>query len=311
MRESWMHVEIDRIGHDEDIGRDRRRPAARCCATSARPSRTGRRCTPQALRHRRRPRASTRRRCPRTRSSAGAALLRWLADDHFTFLGYREYHLEHDGDERRRVLRAVPGTGSASCAATRTCRPSFGKLPAAGRGQGAREAPCWCWPRPTPAPPCTARRTSTTSASRSSTPNGEVVGERRFLGLFSSAAYTESADPDPGAAREGHGRSSTASASTRTATPARPCMDILETYPRDELFHTPVDELVPIAEAVHAHPRAPPAAAVRAPRHLRALLCRAWSTCPATATTPRSASGSRRSSRQQLRRRVASSSPRG
>ena len=33
--------------------------------------------------------------------------------------------------------------------------------------------------------------------------NGEVVGERRFLGLFSSAAYTESVTPDPGAAREG------------------------------------------------------------------------------------------------------------
>ena len=32
---------------------------------------------------------------------------------------------------------------------------------------------------------------------------GEVVGERRFLGLFSSAAYTESRHADPGAAREG------------------------------------------------------------------------------------------------------------
>ncbi len=27
-------------------------------------------------------------------------------------------------------------------------------------------------------------------------------------------------------------------------------MDVLETYPRDELFQTPIDELVPIAEAV-------------------------------------------------------------
>lgn len=33
-------------------------------------------------------------------------LLRWLADDHFTFLGYREYNLV-DGD----ALSAVPGTG--------------------------------------------------------------------------------------------------------------------------------------------------------------------------------------------------------
>ena len=32
-------------------------------------------------------------------------LLKWLAHDHFTFLGYREYQL--DGD----VLTAVPGTG--------------------------------------------------------------------------------------------------------------------------------------------------------------------------------------------------------
>ena len=33
-------------------------------------------------------------------------------------------------------------------------------------------------------------------------------------------------------------------------------MDTLETYPRDELFHTPVDELAPMAEAaMHARER--------------------------------------------------------
>src|SRR5699024_10772779 len=35
--------------------------------------------------------------------------LRWVADDHFTFLGYREYEVaEADGEE---VLRAVEGSG--------------------------------------------------------------------------------------------------------------------------------------------------------------------------------------------------------
>jgi glutamate dehydrogenase len=38
-----------------------------------------------------------------------AALLRWLAEDHFTFLGYREYVLGTEGDEH--TLCAVPGTG--------------------------------------------------------------------------------------------------------------------------------------------------------------------------------------------------------
>ncbi|MGK5448262.1 NAD-glutamate dehydrogenase, partial [Streptomyces radiopugnans] len=40
-------------------------------------------------------------------------LLRWLADDHFTFLGYREYELTSeaaDGNEEL-LLTAVPGTG--------------------------------------------------------------------------------------------------------------------------------------------------------------------------------------------------------
>jgi len=39
----------------------------------------------------------------------GKQLLTWLADDHFTFLGYREYRLEEVEDDT--VLRALPGTG--------------------------------------------------------------------------------------------------------------------------------------------------------------------------------------------------------
>ena len=38
-------------------------------------------------------------------------------------------------------------------------------------------------------------------------------------------------------------------------------IDTLETYPRDELFHTPVDELAADGHARHGDPRAPPAAA--------------------------------------------------
>ena len=52
--------------------------------------------------------------------------------------------------------------------------------------------------------------------------NGEVTGERRFLGLFSSAAYTESVLARPPAAREGQGRAPDPRASTPTATRARP-----------------------------------------------------------------------------------------
>lgn len=79
--------------------------------------------------------------------------------------------------------------------------------------------------------------------------NGEVVGERRFLGLFSSAAYTESVRRVPVIRRtvdevlEGAGFSP-------NSHDGRDLLQILETYPRDELFQTPVDELRSIVTSV-------------------------------------------------------------
>ena len=52
--------------------------------------------------------------------------------------------------------------------------------------------------------------------------DGEVIGERRFLGLFSSAAYTESVWRVPLLREKAKRRARQRRASTRTATPARP-----------------------------------------------------------------------------------------
>ena len=70
-------------------------------------------------------------------------LLRWLADDHFTFLGYREYQLAEDG---RRACAAVPGTGLGILRSDphhadddgHPVSPSFDRLPADARAK-ARE----------------------------------------------------------------------------------------------------------------------------------------------------------------------------
>ena len=68
-------------------------------------------------------------------------LLRWLADDHFTFLGYREYQLTDDDS-----LSAVPGTGLGILRSDpqhgeddgHPVSPSFSRLPADARAK-ARE----------------------------------------------------------------------------------------------------------------------------------------------------------------------------
>ena len=57
------------------------------------------------------------------------ALLAWIGDDHFTFLGYREYELQRDGDDD--VLASVPGSGLGILRETeqKPVSRSFSRLP--------------------------------------------------------------------------------------------------------------------------------------------------------------------------------------
>ncbi len=79
--------------------------------------------------------------------------------------------------------------------------------------------------------------------------DGNVVGERRFLGLFSSAAYTESVRRVPVIRRKVEDVLERAGFSPNSHD-GRDLLQILETYPRDELFQTPVDELRSIVTSV-------------------------------------------------------------
>jgi glutamate dehydrogenase len=78
--------------------------------------------------------------------------------------------------------------------------------------------------------------------------DGAVDGERRFLGLLASAAYTESLMRIP-LIREKAKEVLKRSGFDPRSHAGKALMDTLETYPRDELLHTPVDELAPMAEA--------------------------------------------------------------
>ncbi|MGH8776470.1 MAG: NAD-glutamate dehydrogenase [Jiangellaceae bacterium] len=173
-------------------------------------------------------------------------LLRWLADDHFTFLGYREYALDTvDGED---VLRAVTGSGLGILRADQELSGSFARLPPEVRAK-AREKHLLVLTKANSR--ATVHRPTYLDyvGVKTFDESGEVVGERRFLGLFTSGAYTESVLRIPvlrrrvqqvmeqsGFAAAGHS--------------GKDLMQVLETYPRDELFQTTAEELLPTALAV-------------------------------------------------------------
>ncbi|MEU4157647.1 NAD-glutamate dehydrogenase [Actinoplanes sp. NPDC026670] len=162
-------------------------------------------------------------------------LLKWLADDHFTFLGYREYRLD-DG-----VLTAVPGTGLGILRGASKPRRLAAEM-AAEIYERAMERRLLVITK------ANSRATVHRSAYldyigvKLFNDAGEVVGERRFLGLFSSSAYRTSVRQLPVVKRKVQEVMDRSGLSPRGHS-GKDLLQILETYPRDELFQIKTDDL--------------------------------------------------------------------
>ncbi|MDP9286269.1 MAG: NAD-glutamate dehydrogenase [Actinomycetota bacterium] len=169
------------------------------------------------------------------------ALLEWVHDDHFTFLGYREYELSVAGGED--VLRCVPGSGLGILRETGSepASRSFSQLPPEVR-RLAR----------VPIPLNLTKANSRSTVHRPAyldymgikrfDDNGEVLAERRFLGLYTSTAYSASPWQIPLLRRKVQ-RVVERSGFTRGSHDYKALVQILETYPRDELFQISGDDL--------------------------------------------------------------------
>jgi len=169
-------------------------------------------------------------------------LLGWLNANHFTFLGYREYEvLSADSGIHFKVR---PGTGLGILRPDQDPPGTFHAAPLPGvepelmiitkDNQKSRvHRPAYL--------DYIAFRVFNTA--------GRVVGERRFLGLFSSSAYSESVARVP-VLRQKAAAVIELSGYSEHSHGGKAIMDVLETYPRDELFQTPVPELAAIVEKV-------------------------------------------------------------
>nr|WP_218849531.1 NAD-glutamate dehydrogenase [Nocardioides perillae] len=248
-RESWMHVEVARLADDPDgattqaivdglqrVLRDVRESVEDWDKMQARVAEITEelRTSPPDL--------------PDEEVRQGRELLSWLAEDHFTFLGYREYTLADQEPDGSEVLCAVPGSGLGILRADPDLSADPGRLPAPVAAK-ARERTLLVLAK------ANSRATVHRSAYldyvgvKTFDEHGEVTGERRFLGLFSSAAYTESLTRIP-LLREKAAEVLRRAGFDPRSHAGKALLDTLENYPRDELFHAPVDELAEVAEAV-------------------------------------------------------------
>ncbi|MGH6635289.1 MAG: NAD-glutamate dehydrogenase, partial [Gammaproteobacteria bacterium] len=176
------------------------------------------------------------------------AFLAWLLDGNFTLLGYREQALVTEGGEE--LLRIVQGSGMGILRERepRRLARSFAELPPQVR-RLARE----------PTALILTKSSSKSTVHRSAyldyvgikrfDPKGRVIGERRFLGLYTSAAYHSNPRQIPVIGRKIE-RVLQRSGSAPNSHASRALLNILETYPRDELFQIGEDELLQIATGI-------------------------------------------------------------
>ncbi len=166
-------------------------------------------------------------------------LLQWMVDDHFTFLGYREYELRTRKDKL--VLKSKAGSGLGVLANEERGGKTV-ELSSVMR----RHARSKNWLIITKANSrSTVHRPSYLDyvGVKKFDDSGKPVGELRFIGLFTSVAYSENPRNIP-LLRLKVQRVLERSRVDPSGHRGKSLLHILDTFPRDELFQSSVHDLV-------------------------------------------------------------------
>ena len=174
--------------------------------------------------------------------------LRWAANDHFTFFGYREYQVRRKGGEE--LLCPVEGSGLG------LLRGDSGHKPRPLKSLAAYQL------RHSGEPVDALILTKTNARSSVHRPGymdyigilsfdeqGRSVSEQRFLGLYTSSAYNRRPWEIP-LVRERYEHVMSESGLKPTGHSGKALKHILETLPRDELFQSSAGELFRLGTGV-------------------------------------------------------------
>ena len=181
---------------------------------------------------------------PAEEIAEGLAFLKWIDDDHFTFLGYREYVFEGKGNDKP-IASVTPGSGRGVLRDEQVYvfdglrtkgavphdvlhflkEPSLFRITKANRMSSVHR-----------------RVHMDTIAVKCFDAKGKVTGERLFVGLFTSVAYSRSPGDIPMLRQKVSDVLGRAGFDPRSHD-GKALTHILETFPRDELFQIGEAEL--------------------------------------------------------------------
>ncbi|HLB57386.1 MAG TPA: NAD-glutamate dehydrogenase [Gammaproteobacteria bacterium] len=168
--------------------------------------------------------------------------LRWLINNHFTFLGCRDYKLI--GNENNRALQIIPGSGLGvlSDESTTTASRSYADLPPQARKLALSKDILIIAKTNTKATVHRAAYTDYIGVKRFNE-KGELIGERRFVGLYTSTAYHSSPRHIPFLRRKVEKVIEDLHFPPDSHN-GKEVVHILETLPRDDLFQATHEELI-------------------------------------------------------------------
>ncbi len=169
-------------------------------------------------------------------------LFTWLANGHFTFLGYREYDLINENGED--VLRVVPGSGQGILRETKETKVSMSFASVTPEVRRLARVPQLL---------IVTKANSRATVHRPGyldyigvkriDENGQVQGEHRFLGLFTSKVYNSHPAEIPLLRRKVANVLMRAGFDPRGHL-GKSLVTVFEEHPRDELFQRTEDELL-------------------------------------------------------------------
>ncbi len=249
VRESWMHVEIDRLLDDEQ--RDALAAGILRVLGDVRAAVGDWRAMLAKLHEAIAELEHAPAGLPPATVAESRAFLQWVADDHMTLLGYRLHDLVQDAGHEALQLVTGSGLGLLRENAQEKLSASFSALPPQARALARSPLPVLVVTKANTR--STVHRAGYTDyiGVKRYNARGEVIGEHRFIGLFTSTAYSARVNETPIL------RGKVEAIAHRAGLPqgghlAKALDHILETYPRDDLFQMPDDDLYETALGILA-----------------------------------------------------------